>query len=162
MIRRPPRSTLFPYPTPFRSRYDSVAERAARLDKTREPLARLAATAPDTFTIVAGSTWPSDEAVILPAFADLLHQLPTAGGDSEEHTSELQSRPHLLCRLFFFNDTAPPEIYPLSLPDALPISLRQCGRARRAPGQDARAARPARGDRARHIYDRRRIDVAVG
>jgi len=60
------------------TRYDSVAERAARLDRTREPLARLATTAPDTFTIVAGSTWPSDEAVILPAFADLLHQLPTA------------------------------------------------------------------------------------
>ncbi len=60
------------------TRYDSVAERAERLDKTREPLARLAATGPDTFTIVAGSTWPSDEAVILPAFADLLHQLPSA------------------------------------------------------------------------------------
>src|SRR5204862_525144 len=51
---------------------------AERLDKTREPLARLAQTTPDTFTIVAGSTWPSDEAVLLPAFADLLHQLPTA------------------------------------------------------------------------------------
>ncbi len=60
------------------TRYDSVAERAARLDRTREPLARLATTAPETFTIVAGSTWPSDEAVLLPAFADLLHQLPTA------------------------------------------------------------------------------------
>jgi 3-deoxy-D-manno-octulosonic-acid transferase len=60
------------------TRYDSVAERAERLDKTREPLARLAQTPRDTFTIVAGSTWPSDEAVILPAFADLLHQLPSA------------------------------------------------------------------------------------
>jgi 3-deoxy-D-manno-octulosonic-acid transferase len=62
------------------TRYDSVAERAARLDRTREPLARLTAlgTARDAFTIVAGSTWPSDEAVLLPAFADLLVQLPTA------------------------------------------------------------------------------------
>src|SRR5258705_3060178 len=58
--------------------YDSVAELAERLNKPGEPLARLAATGPDTFTIVAGSTWPSDEAVILPAFADLLHQLPSA------------------------------------------------------------------------------------
>src|SRR3954453_80725 len=41
---------------------------------------------------------------------------------SEEHTSELQSRPHLVCRLLFFNDTATTEIYPLSLHDALPIS----------------------------------------
>jgi 3-deoxy-D-manno-octulosonic-acid transferase len=61
------------------TRYDSVVERAERLDRTREPLARLAASGnPDTFTIVAGSTWPSDEAVLLPAFADLLHQLPSA------------------------------------------------------------------------------------
>jgi 3-deoxy-D-manno-octulosonic-acid transferase len=60
------------------TRYDSVAERAERLDRAREPFARLAATPPDTFTIVAGSTWPADEAVLLPAFADLLVQLPTA------------------------------------------------------------------------------------
>ena len=60
------------------TRYDSVAERAARLDRTREPLARLVTTSEDTFTIVAGSTWPADEAVLLPAFADLLVQLPTA------------------------------------------------------------------------------------
>ena len=60
------------------TRYDSVAERAERLDRTREPLLRLGEVGPDTFTIVAGSTWPSDEAVLLPAFADLLVQLPTA------------------------------------------------------------------------------------
>src|SRR3712207_3045856 len=61
---------------------------------------------------------------------------------SEEHTSELQSRQYLVCRLllekknnntspvctsstclfFFFNDTATTEIYTLSLHDALPIS----------------------------------------
>src|SRR2546426_2797319 len=46
------------------TRYDSVAERAARLDKTREPLARLAATSPETFTIVAGSTWPDRKSVV--------------------------------------------------------------------------------------------------
>ena len=61
------------------TRYDSVAERAERLDRAREPFARLAATAgTETFTIVAGSTWPSDEAVLLPAFADLLVQVPQA------------------------------------------------------------------------------------
>src|SRR5690554_1549397 len=41
---------------------------------------------------------------------------------SEEHTSELQSRPHLVCRLLL--DTAPPECYTLSLHDALPICRR--------------------------------------
>ena len=60
------------------TRYDSVTERAERLDRTREPLLRLGEVGPSTFTIVAGSTWPSDEAVLLPAFADLLVQLPTA------------------------------------------------------------------------------------
>src|SRR5690349_11219064 len=39
---------------------------------------------------------------------------------SEEHTSELQSRRELVCRLLL--DTAPPDIYTLSLHDALPIS----------------------------------------
>jgi 3-deoxy-D-manno-octulosonic-acid transferase len=60
------------------TRYDSVAERAERFDRTRDPFARLAIAPADTFTIVAGSTWPADEAVILPAFVDLLAQVPTA------------------------------------------------------------------------------------
>lgn len=59
------------------TRYDSVAERAARFDRAREPIARLAAT-PSVFTVVAGSTWPADEAIVLPAFADLLGQVPGA------------------------------------------------------------------------------------
>src|SRR3989442_1793346 len=43
---------------------------------------------------------------------------------TEEHNSQLPSRPPLPCPLFFLNDPATTEIYPLSLPDALPI-LRQ-------------------------------------
>jgi len=54
------------------TRYDSVAERAERLDRSCEPLAALATGDPDTFTIVAGSTWPADEAVVLPAFAEFV------------------------------------------------------------------------------------------
>ena len=54
---------------------------------------------------------------VLEHFADV--------GRSEEHTSELQSPDHLVCRLLleknFFNDTATTEIYTLSLHDALPI-----------------------------------------
>ncbi len=60
------------------TRYDSVAERAERFDRAQEPFARLAAVPEGTFTIVAGSTWPADEAVILPAFADLVGQIPQA------------------------------------------------------------------------------------
>jgi 3-deoxy-D-manno-octulosonic-acid transferase len=59
------------------TRYDSVAERAVRLDRGREPFARVAAET-RTFTVVAGSTWPSDEEIVLPAFADLLGQVPGA------------------------------------------------------------------------------------
>lgn len=54
------------------TRYDSVAQRAERLDRAREPFASLAAGGgADTFTIVAGSTWPADEAIVLPAFAGI-------------------------------------------------------------------------------------------
>src|SRR5438309_8557747 len=67
MIRRPPRSTLFPYTTLFRSRPPSAAlwaRRACR--KRRGPLSRR-------------------------------RGLPSSR--SEEHTSELQSQFHLVCRL---------------------------------------------------------------
>ena len=60
------------------TRYDSVAERAERFDRTRDPFARLAIAPAGTFTVVAGSTWPTDEAVVLPAFQDLLAQVPNA------------------------------------------------------------------------------------
>src|SRR6266498_2395177 len=126
MIRRPPRSTLFPYTTLFRS--------------------------------------PGGE--LAPDFGP--GRLDPSPPRSEEHTSELQSRPHLVCRLllekkkttehtsdlhsrtqivchflldpppptlftlslhdslsicfFFFYDTATTEIYTLSLHDALPIA----------------------------------------
>src|SRR2546422_2131279 len=72
MIRRPPRSTLFPYTTLFRSRpQDHLdAKRAKRLDRF------------------------SQLAVTSARFA-----LADAELRSEEHTSELQSRLHLVCRL---------------------------------------------------------------
>jgi len=60
------------------TRYDSVAERAERFDRTRDPFARLAIAPAGTFTIVAGSTWPADEAVVLPAFLDFVAQVPSA------------------------------------------------------------------------------------
>src|SRR5579863_8283724 len=132
MIRRPPRSTLFPYTTLFRSS-GSWANNA-----------------------LATSAWAAPQRTTRPS-------------RSEEHTSELQSPVHLVCRLlleknktlpdsrlrrdvgarqallsrrprpvppsshqgirrdarngaaFFFNDTATTEIYTLSLHDALPI-----------------------------------------
>src|SRR3712207_7984949 len=91
MIRRPPRSTLFPYTTLFRSALEA-------LDVVRD----------------AGREVPEV------ALADVLEEVPAllvqardprAAGDhegplrSEEHTSELQSRQYLVCRLLLEKKT---------------------------------------------------------
>src|SRR3712207_6957710 len=78
MIRRPPRSTLFPYTTLFRSFAGAAF-----------PLAYLLAL---IVTLIIASS-----------VGQLAKHLPSAGGfysyRSEEHTSELQSRQYLVCRL---------------------------------------------------------------
>src|SRR5579883_2702548 len=120
--------------------------------------------------------------------------LPKPANRSEEHTSELQSREKLVCRLllekkktrrrltppvwpmrfaasrwmrlrrpnratracpwvrptwppcffFFFNNTAPTEIYTLSLHDALPISKCSCRQSRRAASASTSITKPSR------------------
>src|SRR2546429_6041640 len=76
MIRRPPRSTLFPYTTLFRSRRSASRRCVSSISQGRLVIfARPATTGPDT------------------------PKLAPATGRSEEHTSELQSRLHLVCRL---------------------------------------------------------------
>src|SRR2546429_6712083 len=80
MIRRPPRSTLFPYTTLFRSR------RAVRIVGNRIPGGE-----DQILQIGEGQE-------LLDFRAPLLSALPEADR-SEEHTSELQSRLHLVCRL---------------------------------------------------------------
>src|SRR3712207_6922737 len=78
MIRRPPRSTLFPYTTLFRS--------GGGHDQRALPLPQRGDQVDDAVGVVA----PVAEARALA----LQHQLR-----SEEHTSELQSRQYLVCRL---------------------------------------------------------------
>src|SRR3712207_7171924 len=94
MIRRPPRSTLFPYTTLFRSFPDArwvVADmRTLRLG------ARFAGIlAWDSFFHLR----PDDQRAMFRTFRD--HAAPGAAllFRSEEHTSELQSRQYLVCRL---------------------------------------------------------------
>src|SRR2546422_5947630 len=91
MIRRPPRSTLFPYTTLFRSY-------ACRLDEKRQRLyvslwAQAAVAVVDLKATQVIARWPAQE--------HPCEMLLTASGKirSEEHTSELQSRLHLVCRL---------------------------------------------------------------
>src|SRR3712207_6972615 len=80
MIRRPPRSTLFPYTTLFRSRHAGVARAAVLVG-------------PPVFQLVPEALEP------LAAERLALEEALREGGRSEEHTSELQSRQYLVCRL---------------------------------------------------------------
>src|SRR3989442_6273940 len=87
MIRRPPRSTLFPYTTLFRS-----AERGDSATSLRVGAERSAEVGRDP-GLVAGQQYAAvpGEPGAVPAGESEVR--------SEEHTSELQSRPHLVCRL---------------------------------------------------------------
>src|SRR3712207_8968687 len=86
MIRRPPRSTLFPYTTLFRSVPATVAKAFGRAWVNHQN--------------VTTAEW---YAGLLPhcteALAKKLSGVDPAGVRSEEHTSELQSRQYLVCRL---------------------------------------------------------------
>src|SRR3712207_7569353 len=89
MIRRPPRSTLFPYTTLFRSALGELALRGGDLEAARTAFRESEAIARAL----------DDKGNI--AWLDYhLAQIALAHGDrSEEHTSELQSRQYLVCRL---------------------------------------------------------------
>src|SRR2546427_6995790 len=89
MIRRPPRSTLFPYTTLFRSRSERPGEPGALLCVTPRPSQR------------PGEPWALLYSYRLPRTRfEAAGGLRAAGRDrSEEHTSELQSQSNLVCRL---------------------------------------------------------------
>src|SRR3712207_8345376 len=90
MIRRPPRSTLFPYTTLFRS-YAAVVPKFIRLIAAREPVPIDGdGEQSRDFTYVANVVEANVRAAEAP---------DVAGRRSEEHTSELQSRQYLVCRL---------------------------------------------------------------
>src|SRR2546422_2981294 len=76
MIRRPPRSTLFPYTTLFRSR---IGDCGLRIERPHQSAIRN----------------PQSAIRFLPCSSPK----PSCKPRSEEHTSELQSRLHLVCRL---------------------------------------------------------------
>src|SRR3712207_6981844 len=96
MIRRPPRSTLFPYTTLFRSNIWGYVEWG-----WRAPL--------------AGRTWGDGYYTeLFPAIVAELDPRPPYSR-SEEHTSELQSRPYLVCRLLLEKKNTL-TIHPLTAP----------------------------------------------
>src|SRR3989442_11940691 len=89
MIRRPPRSTLFPYTTLFRSCQGTfVCPRGCATDMLATMIF-----GPSTTSFTSG------EAGVLRRLSHLRGEHVGRAARSEEHTSELQSRPHLVCRL---------------------------------------------------------------
>src|SRR2546422_2533227 len=88
MIRRPPRSTLFPYTTLFRSSRGTGRVPAARASHVK--------TGDRPPAVRAGDRRPQSESAATPI--EVLHK-QGCQWRSEEHTSELQSRLHLVCRL---------------------------------------------------------------
>src|SRR3712207_8877592 len=86
MIRRPPRSTLFPYTTLFRS-----VDKKGYADRLRAEQKKSGN--PDA--VVCGKAFIKGRPIML-AIMDPTFMM---GSRSEEHTSELQSRQYLVCRL---------------------------------------------------------------
>src|SRR5256886_5278547 len=119
MIRRPPRSTLFPYTTLFRSRCTSA-------------LSVLPSARPATFTCNAFITAPICAFELAPTSAIVSRTTfeISSALRSEEHTSELQSQSNLVCRLLLEKKKNTDRVSP----DAVSACKRACSHApRRAP-----------------------------
>src|SRR2546430_3668949 len=84
MIRRPPRSTLFPNTTLFRSEHEHVDAGGARRDDARD--------------VFVGDERALEDRVVAARRAHAEH-VPRLLDRSEEHTSELQSQSNIVCRL---------------------------------------------------------------
>src|SRR3712207_9019122 len=95
MIRRPPRSTLFPYTTLFRSLAQRSPDRRRPARPVAAPTMRDAARRDDV-GIVASLRLGVDLLRLVAQDVGAALNLPFR---SEEHTSELQSRQYLVCRL---------------------------------------------------------------
>src|SRR3712207_8173834 len=98
MIRRPPRSTLFPYTTLFRSLYEAANVMLTRAGRF-SPLKRWA------LAVARRRGMKRAKVALARKLATVLHRMWVDGSRSEEHTSELQSRQYLVCRLLLEKKT---------------------------------------------------------
>src|SRR3712207_7870121 len=97
MIRRPPRSTLFPYTTLFRS--SATSRKVSAMDtETRAPFSFDES---PTVDLSSPPLYPTEPLYGPPPLP------PAAEPRSEEHTSELQSRQYLVCRLLLEKKNKP-------------------------------------------------------
>src|SRR3712207_8655485 len=97
MIRRPPRSTLFPYTTLFRSRHRGATQ-------TNE----IQMTPKLILTTLAVAFFAGSSAGVFAQSqtnSSMVSSSASSSGRSEEHTSELQSRQYLVCRLLLEKKT---------------------------------------------------------
>src|SRR3712207_8232476 len=101
MTRRPPRSTLFPCTTLFRSIVNISADSAPRSSRT------------------------TNVSVCVPGASTGQHGSSLVLNRSEEHTSELQSRQYLVCRLLLEKKTAPSSPRPTSEEKTSALQTRQ-------------------------------------
>src|SRR3712207_9515456 len=102
MIRRPPRSTLFPYTTLFRSLDDDFALESGGFDTVDELRADIEGRLRESQERMIDTEFREAvvDAAVAEAQIDVPHELIHAKAHrSEEHTSELQSRQYLVCRL---------------------------------------------------------------
>src|SRR3712207_7785396 len=94
MIRRPPRSTLFPYTTLFRSSRRNPNSRSHTIEIPEKTAVNSTETASTPGKRKARKSTPG-----APADTSDDSPVPSTKRRSEEHTSELQSRQYLVCRL---------------------------------------------------------------
>src|SRR5260221_8461746 len=95
MIRRPPRSPLFPYTTPFRSTVHQAVPEHVKIDECHTA-GRVHQSAIDGQT---GAAADRAERIPLGGVQRAVRIIPLRVARSEEHTSELQSHSDLVCRL---------------------------------------------------------------
>src|SRR3712207_8433313 len=100
MIRRPPRSTLFPYTTLFRSNNSAISDNLYVVigDLNHRGVLQN----------INSNDKPDDTGVILRINSKDGTAIETNPFRSEEHTSELQSRQYLVCRLLLEKKNPPP------------------------------------------------------
>src|SRR3989441_731657 len=127
MIRRPPRSTLFPYTTLFRSEAVEVTKASPALSTTASGSVVAGGSVKDVAHLTLGTNptgaitftlyGPNHSPCTVVAFS----VTKPVSGNADYTSSSFTAIQAGTYRCFFFNDTATTEIYTLSLHDALPI-----------------------------------------
>src|ERR1022692_4893818 len=127
MIRRPPRSTLFPYTTLFRSAADDATMPLEPMPASVRPrwsADRKSTRLNSSHLVISYAVFCLKKKKHLAAFLalrlEILPDCPRVEGEECATGFEMLVE-HPAQLLFFFNDTATTEIYTLSLHDALPI-----------------------------------------